>query len=98
MLGENPGVRILWLWAIGTAGGLSLSSFCPSTFLLLLYLVLFLSVICFGNITVMVTTVVKSRLRDMEALMDAQSKQAEPMVAEQDMPSDGRGGEIVKNL
>ncbi|CAN6462433.1 unnamed protein product [Victoria cruziana] len=75
MLGENPGVRILWLWAIGTAG-----------------------VICFGNITVMVTTVVKSRLRDMEALMDAQSKQAEPMVAEQDMPSDGRGGEIVKNL
>ncbi|CAN6462432.1 unnamed protein product [Victoria cruziana] len=67
MLGENPGVRILWLWAIGTAG-------------------------------VMVTTVVKSRLRDMEALMDAQSKQAEPMVAEQDMPSDGRGGEIVKNL
>ncbi|KAF3791751.1 hypothetical protein EJ110_NYTH13666 [Nymphaea thermarum] len=66
MLGKNPGVRILWLWAIGTAG-------------------------------VLVTTVVKSRLRDMEALMEAQSKQAESMAAENVLRSDGTGGEVVED-
>ncbi|PHU00794.1 hypothetical protein BC332_30581 [Capsicum chinense] len=44
---RGPGVKILWLWAIGTAG-------------------------------ILVTSVVRTRLRDMEQLMNAQQQNPGP--------------------
>ncbi|MCD7453864.1 hypothetical protein HAX54_022423 [Datura stramonium] len=45
---RGPGVKILWLWAIGTAG-------------------------------ILVTSVVRTRLRDMEQLMNAQQQTPVPI-------------------
>ncbi|KAF3679879.1 hypothetical protein FXO38_02563 [Capsicum annuum] len=47
---RGPGVKILWLWAIGTAG-------------------------------ILVTSVVRTRLRDMEQLMNAQQQNPGPIDA-----------------
>ncbi|OIT31170.1 PREDICTED: uncharacterized protein LOC109209060 [Nicotiana attenuata] len=45
---RGPGVKILWLWAIGTAG-------------------------------ILVTSVVRTRMRDMEQLMNSQQQTPQPI-------------------
>lgn len=65
-------MKILWLWAIGTAGSMP--------FLLLHFLRFFLGFpFCqnfsfFFFVAVLVTSVVRTRLRDMEQLMNAQQQ------------------------
>lgn len=66
---KGPGLKILWLWTVGTAAGT------PSLFPYEYIIDIIVRPLCCW-VAVLVTFVVKTRLRDMERLMDAQQDQS----------------------
>ncbi|KAG5611482.1 hypothetical protein H5410_022763 [Solanum commersonii] len=66
---RGPGVKILWLWAIGTAGSI------PFLLLHFLRFTFFPKTsVSSSFFAVLVTSVVRTRLRDMEQFMNVQQQ------------------------
>lgn len=74
----SPGLKILWVWTIGTAAG-TLSPLSPSlishTYIHTYILIHILNWIGYVFLLVLVTSVVRTRVRDMENLMNAEQQQ-----------------------
>lgn len=73
---KSPGLKILWVWTLGTAAStLSFSYIIYSRSYTHTHT--YLSFIFF--FAVLVTSVVRTRLRDMETVMNGQQQQQEPI-------------------